>query len=220
MTPWLPGELDTIVGSLGRKTITGQWWHQGPNGRPFLFCPDPSRGPGRYHRAGGPGAWYASSSMRASWCELFRHFMDGPSAVDPFEVKRRAGRVRVTDLSVLDLCDPDNQVALRIVYEDLVGDDYTICQELSDAARAAGLHGVLAPSAGLAGQRTIALFPAAVDGDQVAEQRSRVQVPPIDLVDFLDRVRPTPPGRSGFHAYVGRLRRMGRDALRKYYRRR
>jgi hypothetical protein len=220
LTPWAPGELDTIVGSLGGKTITGQWWHQGPNGRPFLFCPDPSHGPGRYHRAGGPGAWYASSSMRASWCELFRHFMDGPSAIDPFEVKRRAGRVKVTGLAVLDLCDVDNQVALRIADDDLVEDDYAICQELSDAARAAGLDGVLAPSAGLAGQRTIALFPAAVDGGQVVEQRSRVQVPPIDLVDVLDRVRPTPAGRSGFNAYVTRLRRMGRAARQKHYRRR
>lgn len=157
--------------------------------------------------------------MRASWCELFRHFLDGPSAVDPFEVKRRAGRVKVKGLAVLDLCDPDNQAALRIADGDLVGVDYTICQELADTARAAGLDGVLAPSAGLAGQQTIALFPAAVDGNKVVEQHSRIQVPPIDLVDVLERVRTTPAGRSRFPSYVARLRRMSRIGLRRYYRR-
>jgi len=200
--------------------ITGYWWHQGPTGRPFLFCPDPSYGPGRYHRAGGPGAWYASSSMRASWCELFRHFMDGPSAVDPFEVKRRAGRVKVTRLVLLDLCDPGNQATLRITENDLIGEDYAICQDLSDAARAAGLDGILAPSAGLAGHQTIALFPAAVDSGQIVEQHSKPQVPPINLVEVLDRVQPTPVGRSAFHTYTARLRRMSRAALRRYYHRR
>ncbi|WP_422390177.1 hypothetical protein [Arthrobacter sp. N1] len=46
--------------------------------------------------------------MRASWCELFRHFLDGASAVDPFEVRRRAGRVMVSGLTVLDVCSAAN----------------------------------------------------------------------------------------------------------------
>lgn len=60
-------ELTKRVSALGSHTLEGKWWHQGHPNKPFLFCPDPSIGPGRYHRAGGQGAWYASSSMRASW---------------------------------------------------------------------------------------------------------------------------------------------------------
>jgi len=87
-----------------------------------MFCPDPCRGPGRYHWAGGPGAWYASSSMSASSCELFRHFtIDG---VDPFEVRRRAGRCRINAFAVLDLTDRQVREALDVDEQDLVGEDY------------------------------------------------------------------------------------------------
>src|SRR5262245_13148422 len=40
---------------------------------------------------GEPGVWYASSREQGAWAELFRHFVD--EGVDPFEVRRRVGRV-------------------------------------------------------------------------------------------------------------------------------
>lgn len=81
--------------------------------------------------------------MSASWCELFRHFT--AAGVDPFEVRRRAGRCRTNALSVLDLTDQLTREALEVDEQDLVGEDYQRCQLCADAARAAGLDGVLAP---------------------------------------------------------------------------
>ncbi|KRF03258.1 hypothetical protein ASH00_15850 [Arthrobacter sp. Soil782] len=157
--------------------------------------------------------------MLASWCELFRHFMEGAS-VDPLEVRRRAGRARMSGLKVVDLCDPAIQAALGVIADELTGDDYDVCQDIADAARGAGLDGVMAPSAGLPGYRTLAIFPSAINRGLVAEERSRVQVPPINLVDVLEQVRATPSGRAGFAKYRRRLRRMGRATLRRRYRRR
>lgn len=99
--------------------------------------------------------------------------------VHEFEIRRRAGRAQVTQLHVLDLTDPAVQSALEIGDCDLVDDDYGGCQEIADAARMAGLDGVLAPSAGLAGERTLAVFTAALDRGAVTEQTGRVQVPPL-----------------------------------------
>jgi len=52
---------------------------------------------------------------------------------------------------VLDLTDQPTREALEVDEQDLVGEDQR-CQLCADAARAAGLDGVLAPSAGLPGQ--------------------------------------------------------------------
>ena len=157
--------------------------------------------------------------MRASWCEIFRHFPDD-GALDPFEVRRRAGRVRVNNLRVLDLADPAVRAALDVEEEDLVGDDYDLCQGLADAARGAGFDGVLAPSAGLPGERTLAVFFAALDEGKVVEETSRVQVPPLDLVRHLGRIRPLPAAAAAYAAFLTRLRRSSYAALRRRYRRR
>lgn len=41
-----------------------------------------------------------------------RHFLD--TGVDPFEIRRRAGRVTVTNLDVLDLTNPAVCAALEL----------------------------------------------------------------------------------------------------------
>lgn len=85
--------LAEAVATAPRRQISGRFWHQGPTRHPLTSCADPARGPGRYHRTGEPGVWYASSQEQAAWAELFRHFVhDG---IDPFEVRRRVGRVYV-----------------------------------------------------------------------------------------------------------------------------
>lgn len=207
-----------MVRAAGGRVMSGRWWHQGPVGRPLVFCPGTSRGPGRYHRGGGSGAWYASTSMRASWCELFRHFPD--AGVDPFEVRRRAGQVEVADLAVLDLTDPAVRLAVGVDEAALVGDDYTWCQQLADAARAAGLDGVLAPSAALPGQATLAVFFDAVDAGKITEVSSRVQVAPLNLVNHLHQVQPVPAARAAFTVFIERVQRVPYPQLRRRYRRR
>ncbi len=156
--------------------------------------------------------------MSASWCELFRHFTT--AGVDPFEVRRRAGRCRTNALSVLDLTDQRTREALEVDEQDLVGEDYQRCQLCADAARAAGLDGVLAPSAGLPGQQTLVVFAGPLDRGGVTIETERVQVPPISLVTLLPRIRAVPAVAAAFGAYASELVRRPYGAVRRRYRRR
>ena len=156
--------------------------------------------------------------MSASWCELFRHFVG--TGIDPFEVRRRAGRCAVDRLAVLDLTAPIVRAALGVTHDDLVRDDYEICQQFAQAARVAGFDGVLAPSAGLHGHRTLAVFAGVLDEGRVVVEAERVQVPPINLVKLLPRVRSMPAAAAAFEAYVGDLARLSYESVRRLYRRR
>jgi hypothetical protein len=62
---------------------------------------------------------------------LFRHFLD--DGVDPFEIRRRVGRVSV-DLKVLDLTDPATRAHLGVTEEDLTAEELDLTQEVAGAA--------------------------------------------------------------------------------------
>lgn len=85
--------LADAVATARRRTLTGKFWHQGSTRHPLVSCLDPAAGPGRYHRTGEPGVWYASNREQGAWAELFRHFVD--EGIDPFEIRRRVGRASV-----------------------------------------------------------------------------------------------------------------------------
>jgi RES domain-containing protein len=140
---------------------------------------------GRYHRVGGPGVWYASSSQTGAWAELFRHHE--PGGVSPLEVIRRIGRARVKALKVLDLSDESVRNTFGVSQEQLTGDDLARCQEIARRAHAAGYEGIVAPSAALKGRRTLAVFASAME--KVAEQTSRVGRPAASARRSLSRVR-------------------------------
>jgi len=127
--------LGDAVAAAPRRRLTGSYWHQGATRHPLTSCADPALGPGRYHRAGEPGVWYASNREQGAWAELFRHFVD--EGVDPFEVRRRVGRVSV-DLDVLDLTDKTTRSHLGVDEADLVSDDCATTQTIDCAARDAG----------------------------------------------------------------------------------
>lgn len=110
-------KLADAIATAPRRTLKGTYWHQGPTRHPVTSCADPARGPGRYHRTGEPGVWYASNKEQGAWAELFRHFVD--DGVDPFEVRRRVGRVAVT-LQVLDLTDERTRSHLGVDETDLL----------------------------------------------------------------------------------------------------
>lgn len=60
------------------------------------------------------------------------------------------------------------------------------CQKLAEQARAAGFEGILAPSGALDGESTLAIFP---DGmAKVVAEHSRVQRPPVRMLDVLTRI--------------------------------
>ncbi len=179
-------DIADAIGACPRRRLTGRFWHQGSPTRKLEAFPDPARGDGRYHRHGGPGVWYASDQEQAAWAELFRHFLD--EGVDPFEVRRRIGAVKVDDLEILDLTSANVRSVLGVSDCDLIGDDYAPTQALADAARAAGFSGLLAPAAALPGQRTLVAFAAGMARVQAGP--SHLRQPPARLADLLAVIRP------------------------------
>lgn len=195
-------KLADAIATAPRRTLKGTYWHQGPTRHPVTSCADPARGPGRYHRTGEPGVWYASNKEQGAWAELFRHFVD--DGVDPFEVRRRVGRVAVT-LQVLDLTDERTRSHLGVDETDLLSDDYTTTQAIA-AARDANFDAVLAPAAALPGCQTLAVFVHALPN--IEPERSEVRQPPPRLANLLPLIRPhehMPSRRRGGFARLGRL---------------
>lgn len=167
------------------RVISRLVWRQTRPRKALLDFDDPAAYAGRYNRVGDPGVWYASSTERGAWAELFRHWAE--NEVSPFEVKRRVGRAKVTDLAILDLTDPSVRDQVGATYEELVSDDLTRCQELAAAARDKGFDGILAPSAALEGEVTLAVFASAIY--KVEAEHSRVQRPPIRILRVLEQIR-------------------------------
>lgn len=170
---------------ISPRVITRQVWRQTRPRSALMEFDDPARYAGRYNRVGGAGVWYASSTERGAWAELLRHWE--ADEISPFEVTRRVGRAKVSDLAVLDLTDPQVRDELGVSEGDLVSDDLSYCQELAAIAREAGFDGILAPSAALAGETTLAVFAAAIS--KVEPEHSRVQRPPIRMLRVLERIR-------------------------------
>ncbi len=170
---------------ISPRVIARLVWRQTRPRNSLLDFDDPTPYEGRYNQTGDPGVWYASSTERGAWAELFRHW--GQGEISPFEVRRRVGRAKVTDLAVLDLTDPQVRDQLGVTNEELVSDDLSRCQELATEAREAGFEGILAPSAALDGEITLAVFASAMG--KVDAEHSRVQRPPIRMIRVLERIR-------------------------------
>jgi RES domain-containing protein len=167
------------------RVLTGSFWRQCSPKRGLVDLSDPAVTFGRYHRSGGPGVLYASSTETGAWAELFRHHE--PGVVSPFQVRRLSGRVRVSDLKVLDLTDKQVRAGLGISEDELTADDLSRCQGITEQARAAGYDGVLAPSAALRGQKTLAIFASAAN--KITEENSHVRHAPARMHRFSARIR-------------------------------
>lgn len=172
------------------RYLSARFFHQGPISHPLVTCSDPASTDARYQRRGGPGVWYGSTRERGAWAELFRHL--NSDELNPFEVRRRVGSVLLLDLPVLDLTDSATRRALNLSRKDLVADDYSPCQDLADLARLAGFGGILAPSAAMIEVNTVAVFISHLNDRHVKGGASRVQRPPVHLVDVLHKIRPVP----------------------------
>lgn len=176
---------------------------------------DPAVSEGRYHVVGGPGVWYGSDREQAAWAELFRHFLE--IGVDPFEVRRRVGKVTVYNLEVLDLTDDAIRAAVGLEPKDLVGDDYRRTRVVAHTAAGAGFGGILAPSAALPGRTTLVVFRSGMD--QLAPGLSRVRQPPPRLVDLLHSIRPGPKVPLGVRSYLRSVAEVGSETVRRRRRR-
>lgn len=177
--------LEQTARNIDPVAITGQFWRQ--VSPPFALDQVPPKGRGgRYDREEGPPVLYLSDRRGGAWAELFRHHT-GTSEVSLHLVRRRTGTVSVSQLDVLDVADPQVRAQLGIVDDDLVADGYQLCQDLSDAARAAGFDGLRAPGGAMAGPRTLVVFAHAAS-KVVADGAGSVTTPPLrsagDLVDI------------------------------------
>lgn len=158
--------------------------------------------------------WHQTRTERGAWAELFRHW--GQDEISPFEIHRRVGRARVADLKVLDLTDAEVCERLGVTEDELVADGLERCQLFAEQARDAGLDGVLASSGALAGERTLVVFSHAMS--KVVVEHSRVQRPPIRMLDVLleiriPRVVAGPVGQL-YQAIAATARRLGRRPTR------
>jgi RES domain-containing protein len=198
------------MSDLPARQLSRAVWHQTGPRLGLLDVSDPAVSDGRYHRVGGPGIWYASLTERGAWAELFRHW--DHDEVSPFEVRRRIGRAQAEDLAVLDLTDPNVRAQLGVTEAEITDDDCSTCRDLADKAREAGLDGILAPSGALAGETTLVVFAHALL--KLTAEHSRVQRPPIRMIDTLERIH-LPEGAIDtvgrlYEALAALARRLGR----------
>lgn len=141
---------------------------------------------------------------------MLRHFSG--NAVDPFEIRRRVGRVKV-DLEVLDLTDTRVLAQLGVVGEDLCSDDYRMTQERASAARQIGFDGVLAPSAALPGQQTLVVFARALG--KVHLEREKARQPPPRLANFIEKIPLPGEARETIRETYRKIADGGADSIRR-----
>ena len=194
-----------------REIRDQHYWHQGPVRHEVVYVPvSPSYG-ARFHVAGGHGVWYASSTQEGAWAEFFRHFLD--DGVDPFEVRRRVGRVRVDSMMVLDLTEELGRKTIDITLDDLTGDDYEQCQRVAALAREHGLDGILSPSAALPGSLTLVVFATSVE--KITVELSVVNTPPARLADLLARIRSHRDVPDAVRSLLRYIETLGSEAIRR-----
>lgn len=203
-------KLADAIATAPRRTLKGTYWHQGPTRHPVTSCADPARGvlAVTTERASRESGTHRTKS-KVAWAELFRHFVD--DGVDPFEVRRRVGRVAVT-LQVLDLTDERTRSHLGVDETDLLSDDYTTTQAIA-AARDANFDAVLAPAAALPGCQTLAVFVHALPN--IEPERSEVRQPPPRLANLLPLIRPHEHMPDSVRRLLATLTRAGAEAIRR-----
>ena len=163
-----------MLKGIEARAVTATFWRQTAPSRSLLQVAEIARYEARYHTVGSPGTWYGSSTEATAWQELRRHWTSPDIAIT--EVRRRIGTISVTNLLVLDLTDQKILDVLDIDTDALTADDYSICQDIADQARAAGFDGLLALSAAVKGEQTLVVFTHALG--KLDEVESEVTAPP------------------------------------------
>ena len=158
--------------------------------------------PGRWNLADGTSTQYWSLTPGAAWAELIRH--ENLRTEQELDVVRMPFWVcRAPSGMVIDLRRADERERFGITEEQLLADDWSACQELSELLRERA-HGVIAPAAALPADANLTLFGArrAIRWEKppalasvVPTARVAVGRPPPGLVDRVRR-RPEPPRPS------------------------
>lgn len=123
---------------------------------------------------------------------MFRHHVS--VAVSPFEIRRRMSTLRVTELPVLDLTDPDIRAQLGVTEAELTGNDYTTPQKITELVRRVPerFGGILEPSAAMRGEQTLVVFQEYLD-DHVDIEQEPIMTSPRRLFGLFELVIDTLP---------------------------
>jgi RES domain-containing protein len=121
------------------------------------FWVRPNSEPGRWHSFGDGATQYLSTTVDGAWAELIRP--------EELRTEQETALVRmpiwVAEVHVQRIADYssfEKADAAGFPPEALVEDDYSLCQAEGRRLRAAGVQGVLAPSAALTGSKNLTLF--------------------------------------------------------------
>ena len=122
------------------------------------FWARPNTRDGRWNKAGDPPTQYWSMTPDAAWAELIR--AESLYNEEDLDLVRMPLWVcRVSLMNVLNLHDPDMLTGCGLTLDELIGDDWTPCQETAPALREEA-RGVIAPSAALDAHSNLTIFGA------------------------------------------------------------
>jgi RES domain-containing protein len=162
------------------------------------FWARPNTRPGRWNLADGTSTQYWSLTPEAAWAELIR-FEDLQTEADLDLVRMPFWACRAASAMVVDLRRPDVREEFGIAEEQLISEDWSACQELSELLRERA-RGVIAPCAALPEHGNLTMFGArrAIKWDKspaltsvLPATKAAVGRPPDGLIDRVRR-RPTP----------------------------
>jgi RES domain-containing protein len=158
------------------------------------FWARPNTRPGRWNRVGENSTQYWSLAPDAAWAELIRS--ENLRTEQELDLVRMPFWVcRVPSGMVVDLRRPDERERFGITEEQLIADDWSACQELSELLRERA-RGVIAPAAALPAEGNLTLFGPrrAIRWDKppaltsvLPTARAAIGRPPPGLVDRVRR---------------------------------
>jgi RES domain-containing protein len=144
---------------------------------------NPSRRPGRFHRALAQVTQYLALHPLGPAAEVVTHaFSRDVAPEDVAGLRLDLWAVRMEEEGLLHV-GFDDAHAHGIAPDDLVGDDYAPTQAWADRLRALGVAGVVVPSAALPGTENVVLFGPRVLHPYLAEPPSEVEVATGHLTD-------------------------------------
>lgn len=127
----------------------------------------PNSKAGRWNRvARDSWAQYWTFSPETAWAEALR--AQGIVEADDIEQMRSkfwVGQVCLKEIA--SLTDPAWLEWLGLSEGDLVGEDWSVCQDAADVLRKAGASGLVTPSAALPGKLSLVIFKRMIRGDWV-----------------------------------------------------
>jgi RES domain-containing protein len=118
--------------------------------------------------------------------------------------------LQVRELPVLDLTDPAVREQLEVTEADLISNDDTICQAITETVRRnpGRFGGILEPSAAIDGEQTLVVFQERFD-EHVEVLEDPIMTPPIRLFGLFELIIDTLPAplRGPLHKLAAMIQR-------------